>query len=1013
MARHLSFLTRSIILTAVVTVLLVAMGIAFYWVYQRGLTREGLFERAVRANKEMRFNDAIRLANETLESEPRHEHARRVLAEALLGAERQDEAREQLEILRKHKIHGSFAVVRLCQLALQDGRLDEAERLARTIADANPEFAYRVLALIQDHRGLATDSWRQRLASAATMRGLASLVETDAAKADAYLFAADVALEVAPVLQQSKGLLRQARRDLELAAIHAGAAAQAERAYEYEYAMGRIRILSQNQQEAELGAKGLRKYISGVRRRETAISALAKYHLVREEWSEALDLVRELKDTYAWHRVLWTVSSSSHDDIALKVFDAGPLEEGPERALMRADLLLRRKDEARRAEGRAVLEAIARDAGSDTGLVLRALLTLAMRMDVKTARAVAEAADVQARDDYRITAFLATLLSIDERDKDRGLELAQQLARATDTTSQSRDVMRMLGGGQGGALERYLETQVAKGGQAGLQHRLQRALATMVRARQNGEESKELRASVLADVRALEQDALAGKATLVASFNLAASLGEAELAGRILGRTITMDGPPDALDARVLRLAIALEDDELLKRLVAGVRQAAESSQAGAFVSAYADAMERRAESRTALIAALEAAASEESSRRLALELASRVALGENDLANAERLARAALEAEPGRATALEILGAVLLRRGAFAQVLSLYDDMEQIPLKGKFQIVDALMALKRTDKGLATAREIVAETPRSVEAHILLARVYLDRKEERKALSVLNMAPTNPLVAHMRAALLTQLGDHDMAERLYQVLLISSRFRDVQAWEGLKLTMAEQKRTSEFMAIARRILESDYLDDAKPVRAQVHYLRGVALEAEGKARDSLADYEAALQDDDRMWYAFNNAAWHIAHLDRTRIETARTYIERALELKSDEPSVHDTAAAVYATLEDFDGALRHIDRALALASGPRAAAFMVHKAEILVRFDHDDAARTLLEKVRGEYADTPAAKRARELLWEIERRHLPEEKPLEVEAPEDKEEDAQGCVEDDSGSDPGMEAQE
>jgi tetratricopeptide (TPR) repeat protein len=1015
MVKRMSFLTRSILLTTLVVVLLGGMAVAFYWIYQRGLTREGLFERADRAYREMRFDDAIRLANETLESEPRHEQARRLLAEALLGAQRWDEARVQLALLHKDKKHGGFAVVRFCQLALRDGDLAEAESLARTIADSNPEFAYRVLALIQDHRGLATDSWRQRLAASATMRGLASLVEANAAKADAYLFAADVSLEVAPVLQQKKGLLRQARKDLELAAVHAGAAGQEDRAYEYEYTMGRIRILSENEQEAELGAKGLRKYTSGVRRRETAIGALAKYHLAREEWAEALDLVRELKDTYAWHRILWAVGNMPFDDIALKVFDAGPLEEGPERALMRADVLLRRKDEARRSEGREALEAIVRDAGSDTGLVLRALLTLAVRTDVKTARAAAEAAGVQARSDYRITAFLATLLSIDEQDKDRGLELARQLAQATDTTTQSQDVMRMLGRSGGGALERYLEAQVAKGGQTGLQHRLQRALTTMVRARrdEDGEESKELRASVLADVKALEQDALAGKATLVASFNLAASLGEAELAGRLLGRAITMEGPPDALDARVLRLAVALEDDEVLQRLVAGVRRAAESSQAGAFVSAYADAMESRAESRSGLITALEAAASEESSRGLALELASRVALGENDLANAERLARAGLEARPGSDAALEILGGVLLRRGAFAQVLSLYDDRERVPVRGKFQIVDALMALKRTDKGLAVAREIVAETPGSVDAHVLLARVYLDRKEERKALSVLNMAPTNPLVAHMRATLLIQLSDYGMAERLYQVLLISSRFKDVQAWQGLKLTMAEQKRTGEFVAIARRILASDYLDDEKPVRALVHYLRGVALETDGKARDALADYEAALRDDDSMWYAFNNAAWHIARLDRTRIETARTYIARALELNADEPSVHDTAAEVYATLEDFEGALRHVDRALALASGDRAASFMVHKARILVLFDHDAEARTLLEKVRTEYADTRAAKQARGLLWEIERKHLPEEKPLETEAPEKEEEDTQGCLEQDSGEDPGKEAQE
>ena len=85
----------------------------------------------------------------------------------------------------------------------------------------------------------------------------------------------------------------------------------------------------------------------------------------------------------------------------------------------------------------------------------------------------------------------------------------------------------------------------------------------------------------------------------------------------------------------------------------------------------------------------------------------------------------------------------------------------------------------------------------------------------------------------------------------------------------------------------------------------------------------------------------------------------------------------------------------------------------MVHKARILVQFNHDDSARTLLEKVRVEYADTQAEKDARGLLWEIERKHLPEEKPLDIEAPEDEKEATQGCLEEDPGKDPGKGAQE
>jgi len=77
MAKRMSLLTRSILLTTLVVVLLGGMAVAFYEIYQRGLTREGLYERAERAYRETRFDDAVRLAHETLESEPRHAHARR------------------------------------------------------------------------------------------------------------------------------------------------------------------------------------------------------------------------------------------------------------------------------------------------------------------------------------------------------------------------------------------------------------------------------------------------------------------------------------------------------------------------------------------------------------------------------------------------------------------------------------------------------------------------------------------------------------------------------------------------------------------------------------------------------------------------------------------------------------------------------------------------------------------------------------------------------------------------
>ncbi|MHC4550570.1 MAG: tetratricopeptide repeat protein [Planctomycetota bacterium] len=990
---------RKLLLTTIVVLFLGGLGISFYWIYQRGMKREGLFERAQRAFRQERFDDAIRLVNETLASEPENTPARQFLLEALFAAEKWDEAHTFAQRLLEDNPDDEVAALRLCQLALRDGDIARAERLARSLADRKPDFAYQVLALIRDHQGLTTNSWQQRLAASATMRGLVSLIESDGVRAEAFIFAADVSLEVAPFLTQGDGLVKQARKDLEQAAVYAGIARQSSRSYEYDYAMGRIRILSEDEEEAAMGAKMLRKYISGIKRLEPAIAALAKYHLRREEWSDALDLVRDLKDLYFWNRIFWIVRNSDHKEIALEVLARGPVGDGPERALLRADLLLQGSDEAGRTEALADLQKIVRDPEVSTGIVLRALLAIALRVDLRTARTAAEEAKVQDREDYRIAAFLASLLSADEQDKERGLALAQELAQRTESTVESRDVIRLLGGG-GAALDHYLDAQVAKGGATGLQHRLHRALTTLARARGDDKdpaETEELRARVLRDLDALKRDPAATKGSLMVAFNLAASLGEAELAGYLLGRAVTMEGAPTSLDVQVLRLSVALEDDEIVAKLADGIRAVAGTASADLYLRAFADAVKSRGGNRAAMVKALEEAAQDEGSRRAALELAGRVALGLGDLAAAERLARAAREAAPESTGALELLGAVLWQRKAYDEIVALYEKREGREEGGAYQLIGALMALQREDEALDIARQMVAGNPRSISAHIVLGRVYLDRQERRKALAVLNMAPSNPYVAHMRAELLRGFGDHDMAERIYQVLLVNSRFTDVQAWHGLKATLADQERSSEFVEFSQRILDSKYLENQPSVRAVVHYLRGLGLEAEGKLHLALADYEAAVRADDRMWYALNNAAWHIARADPTRVGTARAYIDRALQINPKEASLFDTAAEVLAVQGDRDEALKYMEKAIAAyGEGKEPARFVLHKAEILERFDRDEEAQALLQKIRGEHAGTALAKRAREILWKIERKHLPEEKPLDFEMPEDEKDAAE-----------------
>jgi len=987
---------RRLIILAVIAVFLIGLGVSFFWVYDRGLKREGLFERAQRALYQKRYDDALRLAEQALQAEPKHPYVRDLILETLIDADRLPEAKQRAEQYLSEDPDRDFAARRLCFLSLQEGDVDAAERYARTLADQDPEYAYRVLALVEDHRGLVTNNWGKRLEAAATMRNLATLADSDSAKAESLLYAASVCLEVAPCLPQGDVLRERARNDLSEAVTYINAARTSNKSYPYDLAMGRVRSLSENEEEASLGAETLHPYTQGALYSSAAVMELVKYHIAREHWSEAVALVRELKDAYLWHRIFWGLRRADRVNEALEILACGPMAGRPEGEVLKGELLLRSSDLTRREEGRRVLTRLCADPKTATTLVLRSLILLAINLDLDTARQIAEETGVQGRKDPRILAFLATLLSASEDEKAKGLELAEQLAAQTDSVVESGDLVRLLGGSGGEAFDSYVEVQVNKGGETGLQHRLTRAMAMLARAKKEepGAASNALRERVVADLTELRDDPAATKAALAVAFNLASSVGEVELAGELLGRALPMVGEPGFLDARIFRLALDLDDDGLRKQLADGIRAAADRVGSRTYLTTIADLIARRENDLAVIQQAFEDAAQDSGSAAPSLELASRVAYGRGNFAIAEGLARRSAELEPERVGALELLGAALLRRGAYDDVLALYAHKDPTPGIAFPQIVAAYLQLGRKEEAITKAREAVRLFPNQTSSHLLLARLYVDLGEPRKALSVLNLAPADEFVTHMRAELLRQCGDTVMAERLYQVLLAHSKFADVRAWQGLMQTLSEQKRTKEFVMLCGRALGSSYLADHADVRGMLYYMRGTCLEREGKIEEALADYEASIREDDSRWIALNNAAWHIAKTSPARIDTARMYIDRALKLQPEAASIMDTAAEVYSIQNDTEGALRLIDQALALKPEGKTRNYLVHKAEILLRGGREDEAKALLEQVRAESADDAAARKARDLLWAIERRHMPDEEPARLPVlPEDEEE--------------------
>ncbi len=991
--------SRTLIVTAIVFLLLAGMVAAFDWVYERGLKREGLYERARRACAEGRHDEAIALARETLVSEPGREGAREVILEAFAASGRIEEAKAEARRYLEEDPNRTYAAVRLCQLAMRSGDGEEAERLARTFVDSEPAYAYHVLSVVRDFRGLSRRDARQRLDAAALMRSFASVADDDASRADAMIFSAEVGREVAPALPHGELVAQRTEADLKDATAAVSAAVQANKGYPYELAMGRVRILSSDPEEAALGAKMLRNRATGTLKQDIALQALARYHITRGEWSEASDLVRSIEDSYLWLRICWLVRGSSQPEQAAALLEDGPFAATPDAVTLRAELLARAGDPARKEEAMKSLAALVENPDSSSETIVRALIALASGAGPDVALASAQRARVDERDDPRLTALFASLLAAQGSEK--GVELAERLARETDETDESRDLMSLLGGRD--ALDRYVDVQVGKGGDAELRYRLQRAFIQLARAKAakgDAGGAEEIRRRIRADLDALRASDRATRPELIAGFHLAASTGEAELAGEFVARALTLGGEPTMLDVRLLAFARRFGDADALCRIAAGMRAAAASLPARAFLEVVADGVASPAKLEpAALVARLEQAANDAGSRLPALELAALIAANDADLAAAERLARAALELDPRSPAALEVVGAALLRRGAAEEVLSLYAS---VPAEARHeasyaQVARAHLMRGKKDEAVVAGREAVRRFPGSASSYLLLAQVYRDRGDVRTALGVLSLSPANSLVVHLRAELLRQVDDLVMAERLYQMLLSSSGFTDLVAWQGLMETLSASRRTEEFIALCERALGTGRLRDNAKTAAAVHCMRGASLEAGGRAAEAIADYETAIRLDGTNTTALNNAAWQIARTIPARVADARAYVDRAMRLNPESPAVLDTAAEVYSLQGDIEGALGLIDRALERVATAKVASYTVHKAEILCRSEMDEDARALLEEVRRKYENDPAAKRARWLLWEIERKHLPEEEPAQLPAVAEEEEQRPG----------------
>jgi len=352
--------------------------------------------------------------------------------------------------------------------------------------------------------------------------------------------------------------------------------------------------------------------------------------------------------------------------------------------------------------------------------------------------------------------------------------------------------------------------------------------------------------------------------------------------------------------------------------------------------------------------------------------------LGQNE--KALSVVNRVLEVKPDWTEAIILKGGVLIRRGEHQRVVVLMSDaVENDPydlelrlfyartlvdeklyhdaraqfaevLEQKPGMPDAIFALgllnlqlKETEDAVEYFKELIDIGHRVDDAHYYLGQTNELNKRFETALSHYRevRSGANYLEAQIRiASILAEEGQIDAARA--QLQSISATTLDIE----LRLILAE----GEILRKAKR--EQDAIDvftaalQHMPDNDSLLYARAMTFEKMGKIDEAINDFETIVKNDPKNPDALNALGYTLVDMTQ-RIKEGKELIERALQLKPDEPAIMDSLGWAYYRLGKYDKALSYLRRAFSKMKDAEIAA---HLGEVLWVMGKQDEAREVWE---------------------------------------------------------------
>jgi tetratricopeptide (TPR) repeat protein len=290
-------------------------------------------------------------------------------------------------------------------------------------------------------------------------------------------------------------------------------------------------------------------------------------------------------------------------------------------------------------------------------------------------------------------------------------------------------------------------------------------------------------------------------------------------------------------------------------------------------------------------------------------------------LADAQTAYRQILQADPGHADSLHLLGLIAHQSGDLAQAAELIGRAVSVqPGNAAFHgnLGAVLHELGRFEEALAHSERALALQPGHAQAHANRGRSLqaLGRCEDAVASYdlALRQRPGDAELHHRRALALQQLGRFEEAALGHgEAVLLAPGHGDAHFQRGNALRsmgrlpaalasydQAIAVRADDAEALCNRgnvlqelgrfdaaLMSYEHAIAAHPAYVEAHFNRGIALKALGRLDEAIASYDRALAVDPGYVPAHMNRG--LAFQDLNRVDDALACFDRVLELRPDD----------------------------------------------------------------------------------------------------------------------------